>query len=208
MQITVFGASGKVGHLVVDKLLANGHAVTVLVHHNGAFVPNPKLGIVTGDVHDPLSIEQALKGAEAVISTLGSWGTPTKDILSAAMQAAIPIMERRGVKRFITLTGSGAWAPDDTITVSNKIAHAAFSVIAKEIIRDAETHLQLLHNSKLEWTCLRAPVMRSATTTNYVLNHKLPTPWETIPRHAVAQAIVDQLEDREHLFAAPQLHSR
>ena len=207
MNITVFGASGKIGRLVVEQLLKDGHTVTVFVHQSSAFVPNEQLKIIKSDVHNAAFVEAAVRGSDAVISTLGSWHTSTKDILSSAMRFIIPAMQQDGIKRIITLTGSGAWAPGDKITLSNKLQHAVFSTVAKSIIRDSEEHLRLLTTSQLDWTCIRSPVMKDGEATGYRLDAELPKPWERVSRSSVAQAIVDQLQDQRHLQLAPQLHA-
>ena len=206
MQITVFGASGNVGRIVVQKLLADGHTVTVFVHQSNAFEPSDQLKIIKGDIHNAALVASAVQGSDAIISTLGSWHTPTKDILSAMVRFVTPVMEQSGIKRLITLTGSGAWAPGDKIGFINKLSHAAFALVAKDIIRDAETHLQLLAASNLEWTSLRAPIMSSGKSSKYSLNNKLPLGWERVSREAVAQAIVDQLTDRNYVRQAPHIH--
>jgi uncharacterized protein YbjT (DUF2867 family) len=41
MRITVFGATGKIGRLVVDRLLDDGHDVTTFVR-NPAKLENPR----------------------------------------------------------------------------------------------------------------------------------------------------------------------
>jgi putative NADH-flavin reductase len=208
MTITVFGASGNIGRLVVQKLLADGHNVTVFVHSHSPFELSRQIKIVKGDTHNAAFVEAAVRGSDVIISTLGSWHTPTKDIVSSAMRHAIPEMQKNGIKRIITLTGSAAWAPGDTLTTSNKLQHRLFSTIAGKIIKDSEDHLQLLHKSGLEWTCLRSPIMKNGTATEYVLNQALPKAWETITRETVAQAIIDQLTDTSHYQQAPQLHAR
>jgi putative NADH-flavin reductase len=96
MKVTVFGATGQIGHLLVEQLLACGHSVT-------AFVRNPtKLTVddarlVTGELSDQTRILDAVSGADAVISALGpslkrsTKGTPVTDgtrHIVAAMQSA------------------------------------------------------------------------------------------------------------------------
>jgi putative NADH-flavin reductase len=207
MQITVFGANGKVGQLVVERLLADGHSVVAFVHQQSAFEPSEQLKIIKSDVHNAAFVEAALRGSGAVVSALGSWHTPTKDILSSAMNNIIPAMQKQGVRRIVSLTGSAAWAPGDNITFSNKMQHRLFSLGAKAILRDAEKHLEALHASKLDWTVLRSPVMRDKPDPGYELNGDLPGIFETIPRESVARALVDQLTDARFLQLAPHIHT-
>ena len=72
MRVTVFGASGKIGSLVVDDLLTRGHGVTAYVRDPGKLnISHPNLITVVGELSDPDRIRQAVRGADAVISALG-----------------------------------------------------------------------------------------------------------------------------------------
>ncbi len=51
MQITIFGASGKIGRIVVSILLAKGYSVVAFAYSNPKFEPTQNLTIVQGDVH-------------------------------------------------------------------------------------------------------------------------------------------------------------
>lgn len=46
MNITVFGATGHVGSLVVEKLLAGGHNVSAFTHGTHHFADNTRLRII------------------------------------------------------------------------------------------------------------------------------------------------------------------
>ena len=68
----MFGASGKIGSLVVDHLLTGCHGVTVYVRDPGKLnISHPNLIIVVGELSDAARIRQAVRGADAVISALG-----------------------------------------------------------------------------------------------------------------------------------------
>ena len=206
MNVVVFGANGKVGSIVVAKLLDAGHGVTAFVYGNSSFQAHPKLTVVSGNVKEAHDVHQALAGADVVISTLGSWGTKTKDILSSGMQTIIPAMQTHGIQRIVSLTGSAAQAPGDTWGPMGKLNHLLLRLVAPKILRDGEQHIQLLHASNLDWTVVRSPVMNESGTERYALTTTLPGLLETINRHAVAQCLVDQLSDTEHVKQAPHLH--
>src|SRR5690242_9717687 len=101
MIVPVFGASGRVGRLVVAEALARGHTVRAFIHRTNNFELHPQLSVAQGDIHDPQAVKQAIQGSDAVISTLASWGSSTKDIVSAAMRTIIPAMEAAGIERII-----------------------------------------------------------------------------------------------------------
>jgi putative NADH-flavin reductase len=206
MNITVFGATGHVGSLVVEKLLAGGHNVSAFTHGPHQFADTTRLRIISGDIHNPEDIENALSDSEAVISCLGSWHTPTKDILSAAMTSVVPIAEKHGIKRVISLTGSAACTPGDSLGIIDKLNRSMLSLIAPKILKDGEEHIRLLAESTLDWTVIRSPVMTNNDDADYRLDMNAPSPIATIPRAAVVAALVDSLEDARFIRAAPYIH--
>ena len=206
MNITIFGANGKVGSIVTQKLLDAGHTVTACVYGNSSFADNPQLHVVQCDIRNKTDVENALQGADAVVSTLGSWGTKSKDILTVGMQSIIPAMQAQGVKRIVSLTGSAATAPGDQWGLIDKANRLLLAVIAPKILADGENHLNQLAASLLDWTVVRSPVMNTKGSAAYQLNTTVPGPLETINRSAVAQAMVDQLGSDTFVKKAPHIH--
>lgn len=205
MKITVFGATGKVGRIVVENLLDSGHQVVAFAHGASPFTTNENLTVVHGDVHNTSDVKTALSGADAIISTLGSWHTPSKDILTSAMKNIIPAAEIQGIKRLVSLTGSQAALPNEKLRLFEKLFHFALNIVAHKILADGENHLRLLKESKLDWTVIRSPIMKPSTKTDYRLSLVAPSPLATISRAAVAKAIVDQLETRDYTKMAPHI---
>ena len=128
MRITIFGASGRVGRLVVEGALKDGHEVVAFVHHKPKFPDNPHLKIAQGDIHQTADVAKAVKDADVVISALGSWGTKSKDIVSSGMANIIPAMQDSGVKRVISLTGADARAEGDALGLVHRLTHAAIKL--------------------------------------------------------------------------------
>jgi putative NADH-flavin reductase len=205
MNITVFGANGKVGRLVTKLLLERGHTVTAFTRSGKGLPKDKQLTSCTGDIHDEIAVEKAIKGAEVVISTLGSWHTPTKDIVSSGMKNIIPAMHSNNSKRLISLTGAEARSKRDVVGPIHWIAHLFASLGAGKILKDAEDHLMLLEKSNLDWTALRSPIMNELSSKNYSLSNKRPLPWTTIHRAGVARAVVDQVDDSSMLQQSPYL---
>ena len=202
-HIVVFGANGKVGSLVVAGLLERGHKVTAFVHRQGSLQNTASLKVVEGDIHDAAHVDTAMEGAEVVISALGSWHTPTKDILKSGMEAIVPAMQKRGITRIISLTGAEARAADDKLGLIHRVAHLAANLLAHKILVDGEQHIQILEQSGLDWTVVRSPIMNDQGATEYNLSLRRPYPWVTINRAAVATAMIQQVNDRHYSGRAP-----
>ncbi|HET6924679.1 MAG TPA: NAD(P)H-binding protein [Candidatus Saccharimonadales bacterium] len=207
MQVTVFGASGKVGHLVVEELLARGHTVVAFIHRRQLFVPNNRLIIKTGDIYDAAAVAEALRGSDAVISCLGSWGPKGRDVLSAAMRNIIPAMREQKISRIVTLTGSGATAPQEKTGVGHGLIMKVFRPFpAGKVFNDGEEHMRLLAASGLDWTTVRSPVMTNFGGASYRLDVGPGSQLRPIARAAVANALVDQLDDTRWLHRAPVIY--
>jgi putative NADH-flavin reductase len=210
MQVTIFGASGRVGREIVNQLLAETeYNLVLLVHNSSPFRDNPRLKIVRGDIHSRNDVAKAIQGSDVVISALGSWGTKTKDILSSAAANIIPVMEEKRIKRLISLTGSDARASGDHMSILNGLSHLAIKCSPlRQILIDGENHIKLLEASDLDWTVIRSPVMVKGTKRGgFDLSLDRPMPWQTVQRKFVVTSIVDQIKQRNYIRKAPFIKS-
>lgn len=206
MQVTVYGASGKVGQRVVREALRRGHQVIAYVH-SSRLASQPNLTIIKGDIYDPAATAAALRGSDAVISALGSWGTQKKNVLSSAMQTIVPALEGQGTKRIVSLTGNIAVAPGDHLNPLLRLIHTVAGLFFKPILVDGEAHIQTLAASQLEWTVVRSPVMTTFGNQQYTLQPHIGIP-PTIHRQAVAECLVDLAESHDWARQAPVIRRR
>jgi putative NADH-flavin reductase len=208
-QVTVYGATGNIGSRIVRLLLKKGYRVVAFVHGEHTFTESPKLIVYKGDIYNKQDVAEAMHGSRAIISALGSWGTPQKDVLSAGMSAIIPAMKKQKIARIITLTGSDARVPEDKPSVLHKVTHAFFGAAAPKIMRDGEQHMRMLYKSGLQWTTLRSPVMNETGEKGaYTLRMKLPGIFATIHRDDVAEAMVWLLETGDFVHKAPVIYRK
>lgn len=206
MVITVFGASGKVGRLVVAEAIARGHTVRAFIHHTNTLTDDPHLTIIQGDIHDKQAVANAIYGSQGIISTLGSWGTPSKDIVSTGIRNIIAAMTSMGIDRIVSITGSDAYDSTDRPTLGRLCSHFVAKLAAGKVLADGEEHIRLLRASKLDWTVLRSPVMTNGARIFYKLSLRPVASWRPIPRKAVAKALLDQMDGPGYSAAAPFLH--
>lgn len=210
MRITVFGASGKVGRIVVRRALERGYQVTAFVHKNNPFDDVADLHIVTGDIYSGDDVRKAIADSDAVLSCLGSWGQKTpqgnRNVLSAAMERIIPAMTEHHIDRIVTLTGAGAAEPHQEMSGGHKLMMkilAPFPV--GKVFADGERHMHLLLDSPLDWTTIRAPVMNGRPEAAYTLKLEAGGAFPTVSREAVAASMLDQLESDQWSHQAPAL---
>ena len=73
MKVLIIGATGGTGRQLVEQALTAGHEVTALVRNPGKIrARHERLRVVQGDILDFHSLDLALAGQDAVLSSLGT----------------------------------------------------------------------------------------------------------------------------------------
>ncbi|MGE6489686.1 NAD(P)-dependent oxidoreductase [Paenisporosarcina sp. NPDC076898] len=104
MNITIFGATGRVGNEILSRALEDGHLVTALVRSSSKLTPHENLTIIEGDIREQLLVNEAIHGADAVVSAIGTDKTTT---LTDAIPLIIEAMQKEEIKRIITIGTAG-----------------------------------------------------------------------------------------------------
>ena len=69
MRISVFGANGGTGRVLVRQAVDAGHEVVAVTRRPDEFpFTHPRLIIAKADVHDSQAVYRAVEGSEAVLS--------------------------------------------------------------------------------------------------------------------------------------------
>ena len=79
MKIIVFGANGPTGRRLIAAALAEGNVVTAYTRKPKDFpISHRRLGVAAGDVLDAEVVAAAVRGQDAVLSTLGRRSPDTR----------------------------------------------------------------------------------------------------------------------------------
>jgi uncharacterized protein len=109
MKLVLFGATGHVGHAILDEALARGHEVTAIVRDASRLTEHQdKLHVVVGDIANPASWLPAAKGADAVIASLSARRNGNNDTLTDAAKTLLDTLPNAGVKRLVWVGGAGS----------------------------------------------------------------------------------------------------
>jgi len=147
MIILVIGATGKIGRLLVPKLIADGHAVRALVRSEarGRALAEAGAGLIVEDLEG--SFGHAFDGIDAVVFTAGSGGSTGKDkTLTIDLWGAIKcirLAEAKGADSFIMVSALKACDPD-------KGSEAIKPYLAAKHAAD-----EILKSTSLNYTILR-----------------------------------------------------
>ncbi|WP_243039765.1 NAD(P)-dependent oxidoreductase [Dyella sedimenti] len=109
MKIALFGATGHVGHAILDEALARGYSVTAIVRDPARLATrHDRLDVVAGDVAKPESWLDAVRGADAAVASLSARRDGTPDSIPANAAILLEQLPRAGVKRLVWVGGAGS----------------------------------------------------------------------------------------------------
>ena len=112
MKISIFGANGATGRILVDEALTRGHGVNAVTRHPSQFpLKHERLHIVRADVTDGSSLDEAISGCDAVASVLGAtYSRKPINVYSQGTRAIVAAMDEARCKR-IAVVSSGLTYP-------------------------------------------------------------------------------------------------
>jgi nucleoside-diphosphate-sugar epimerase len=213
MRVLILGATGRTGKHVLEQALLRGYHVHVLVRDKSKLSPDHgHLTLFEGSPADIGALDNAMKGCEAILSTLNisrvndfPWAglrTPG-DFLSSVMKTIVELMPKHSIKRIIF---TSAWGVAET----RKDIPGWFRwFIEHSNIRypydDHAKQEELLKQTSLQWTAVRAVGLTNSKNNKEVMvslnNH--PRPKILISRRHVAAFMLDTLEKNSYIGEMP-----
>ena len=100
MNIAIIGATGNVGSRLVNEALARGHHVTAIARHASRLAARAELDTLDIDLADGAKLAEALRGKDAVVSSVRFATSPLAAVLGPVKQAAVP--------RLLVVGGAGS----------------------------------------------------------------------------------------------------
>jgi uncharacterized protein YbjT (DUF2867 family) len=170
MKLTVFAATGGIGHHLVDQALAAGHDVTA-VARNPRSLPGRARIVTVPDLAaaDPAALEPAVAGADAVLSGLGPRSRSEAGVASRGTRAIVQAMRATGVRRIVVVSA----APVATVPspgrphpprhdpgdgfVTRHLATPLVRAVLGDVYADLALMEDVLRDSDLDWTVVRPP---------------------------------------------------
>lgn len=196
MKITIFGASGKTGSLLVQQALDQGHHVTAFIRKGGSILlENPKLKIIVGNLNETLKIRDAISGSDACISTLGgsSLRKHAPEIING-IERIIDTMEKENVRRFIYLSSIGAG--ESRFLIPQPMRFFIVNIMLCVPLADHNANEQNITSSKLNWTIIRPGALSDDPVTQnlrYGIEKKTLKGSNKVSRASVASFILQQI---------------
>jgi putative NADH-flavin reductase len=205
-RILIVGATGGTGRQLVAQALERGFAVTALVRDPARLrVDHPQLTVVQGDVLDPVSLEAAMRGQEAVVSALGHkrYFYPTR-ILSEGTRNILRVMATNGVPRLVCETSLGIG--DGAGRLGLYYTLFTIPVILPFYFWDKTRQERLIAESGVEWVIVRPGALTNGDKRGSLRHGRRVGSflWTVrISRADVADFMLNQLESDGYLRTAP-----
>jgi len=202
MKITVFGASGKTGILLVYQALEKGHSVVAFARHAASVhITHRNLRIVEGDILDYEKVKEAVEGQEVILSTLGVNIRKYNTVLSDGTANIIRAMKECGVVRFICMSSAGVLGNDGGFIFGKIIV----PLMLRQVMADKKRQLEIIRSSGLEWVVIRPPFLTdSPKTGKYRISSGLPE-YRSVPRNDVADFMLKLMTDKQYDGQVPAI---
>ncbi|GEO94860.1 NAD(P)-dependent oxidoreductase [Kocuria turfanensis] len=201
MNVTVLGASGRTGRLLVQELLRRGHGVTALVRDPSRAPEGAR--VVVGDSRNGEALRSALAGADAVVSALGPSGKDTHLHRETVAQLA-PALRAAAVRRYVGVSGAGVTADGDRKRPRDRAISTAMGWFAPSMVADKAAELAAWQDTGAEWTLVRPPRLLEGPATGRVEHDAHVSARSTGMRRAdLAAFLADVLEQGLYVRQAP-----
>ncbi len=200
MKIIIFGAAGGIGKYIVEQACAAGHEVTAFQHKAPVLSDSQQtIRIVQGDLFDLLSVKEAVRGQDIVLTSHGARTLKDRDVYLAGTSNILLAMQEHSIKRLVSLTSA---AVDDNADVGfffGKIIKPLFLKNGYKAMQQAEG---VLEQSDLDWTIVRPGALTDGphTATYRVSDQGMPKgSLRKISRMDVADLMVKEATDARHI---------
>lgn len=207
MRLTLFGATGRTGRHLLEQALAAGHDVTILARDpSKVAAESPRLTVLEGGLRDTAQIEQAVAGADAVLSVLGPRENKPTFEITQGTETIMAAMKKHGVRRLIVSAGAGVGDPNDSPGLFNHLINFLLKAVSRYVYEDMVKVVAAVRASDLDWTIVRVPMLTDDPPTGLVkVGYVGKGMGPRISRADMADFMLRQLTDDTYIRQAPAI---
>jgi uncharacterized protein YbjT (DUF2867 family) len=200
MKVLVLGANGKTGGRIVDRAVAKGHEVSVLVRSASRYA-RADVRVLEGDALRAGDVLRAVQRQDAVVECIGGtkpWQHQTLE--RTAMQNIVAAMRQSGARRLLAVSAMGVgesamqspWWFRGVMVPTFLRGSTADKTAMEAVVRD----------SGLDWLIVRPPILSDGAATGKVRVLQAGETGHGITRADLAAWLVEQLESELYVGKA------
>jgi len=209
-NVLVLGATGGTGREVVVQALTAGLGVAVIVRDPARLpaVSRP-VTVINGDIlRDPSTLDQAMRGQDAVICALGTGRSfEPHGLMAQAVPSLIGAMQRAGVSRLVFTSAFGLGA---TWSDTPLLPRLFIRTLLRKIYADKSIGEASIRASSLDYTIVQPVGLTDGPRTDHVRvgEHLALSGVPTVSRVDVAAVILRVLDDADTIRKTLLIASR
>lgn len=202
MNIAIIAANGRLGQELVKLALSNGHTVRAGTRGISYFKDSDHLTAIPCDATNYHELKSLIKDQDIVFSCIGHVPGSLANVQTIATRNIVRVMKELGIKRFVTLTGTGARQPGDHITLTDRFLNFGVELMDKPRIEDGREHVKVLEQSDLDWTVIRVLKLQFENNRPFTLREHGPT-LPFVSRQEAARAMMQVAEEQTFIRQLP-----
>jgi hypothetical protein len=200
MNITIFGASGQTGSLLLEQALKQGHHVTAYVRKASRVkMRHQNLQVIEGNLNNMELLCKSLKGRQAVISALGVSKTLHSDPeVVQGIRNIVMAMARENVTRLIYMS---VFLADSKPGEFSFFARRILKYIIRKEVEDHELKERIVRECVNDYTLVRPVRLHNKAFPGKFHHGETITSDAILPsisRADVSSFIIQQLTDRTY----------
>jgi putative NADH-flavin reductase len=177
MKLTIFAATGGIGRKILEQAVAAGHDVTAAVRNPKKLSAQVRTVTVDLAAADPVVLESAIRGADAVLSGLGATSTSEAGVAWQGTRAIVQAMKATNVRRIVVVSAAPIGTvpspaqprppkhdPGDGFFMRNLLSPLTKATLRKHYA-DLALMEDILRDSGLDWTIVRPPRLTDKSLT-------------------------------------------
>ena len=167
-----------------------------------------RVDVVKGDVADQAAVDKAVAGSEAVLSALGHVKGSPRDVEATAMRNIVSSMAKAGARRLVVLSSAVVADPADKPTLGQRLTSWVVKTFRKDIYDDSLAKAQVIRDSGLDWTIVRAGLLTNGPPTGkYHAGRQEKGAGSRVSRADVAAFMLSCAADGKYVRELPYLSS-
>lgn len=211
MKIAIFGSTGFLGKVLLEKALDDGYQIRTLVRNPeklGEF--KNKVDFIQGNIFETSKIEETVKETEVVISTVGPPQRNPKnpEKYKMAMEDLIAELEKQNIKRFIHIGGSvHPGGENENWTMGRRLLRLFLNLVWKQGLLAKQLEWEVLKVSNIDWTLVRPPQITKGGSTGKVKADEKNLARTKINVEDLSNFMLDQIYSKRWIKRAPLVAS-